>query len=167
MAGSGQAARSEASFNKKLLGNLPGKITCDEAGAGAVRPCLQPGLCPTCRSGSNMAASGTQDLVAGTQGIQAYYKAKIAEMEILVRDKAQNFRRLEAQRNEVNAKGLLLDIVGRPRLTLLARIVRALREELHQLQEPGSYVGEVVKPMGKKKILVKVGFERSSHGAFA
>ena len=34
--------------------------------------------------------------------------------------------------------------------------VRSLREELHQLQEPGSYVGEVVKVMGKKKVLVKV-----------
>jgi ATP-dependent 26S proteasome regulatory subunit len=31
-----------------------------------------------------------------------------------------------------------------------------LREELHHLQESGSYVGEVVKPMGKNKILVKV-----------
>lgn len=38
----------------------------------------------------------------------------------------------------------------------LTGAVRALREELHQLQEPGSYVGEVVKPMGKTKILVKV-----------
>lgn len=31
-----------------------------------------------------------------------------------------------------------------------------LREELMLLQEPGSYVGEVVKPMDKKKVLVKV-----------
>jgi ATP-dependent 26S proteasome regulatory subunit len=31
-----------------------------------------------------------------------------------------------------------------------------LREELQLLQEPGSYVGEVVKVMGKKKVLVKV-----------
>jgi len=31
-----------------------------------------------------------------------------------------------------------------------------LREELHHLQEPGSYVGEVVKQMGLKKVLVKV-----------
>ena len=34
--------------------------------------------------------------------------------------------------------------------------VRLLREELQLLQEPGSYVGEVVKVMGKKKVLVKV-----------
>lgn len=32
-----------------------------------------------------------------------------------------------------------------------------LREELTLLQEPGSYVGEVVKVMGKTKVLVKVG----------
>jgi 26S proteasome regulatory subunit T6 len=34
--------------------------------------------------------------------------------------------------------------------------VRLLREELQLLQEPGSYVGEVIKVMGKKKVLVKV-----------
>jgi hypothetical protein len=32
-----------------------------------------------------------------------------------------------------------------------------LREELQLLQEQGSYVGEVVKAMDKKKVLVKVG----------
>jgi hypothetical protein len=35
-------------------------------------------------------------------------------------------------------------------------IVRLLREELGLLQQPGSYVGEVVKVMGTKKVLVKV-----------
>jgi 26S proteasome regulatory subunit T6 len=45
---------------------------------------------------------------------------------------------LEAQRNTLNAR------------------VRLLREELQLLQEPGSYVGEVVKVMGAKKVLVKV-----------
>ena len=34
--------------------------------------------------------------------------------------------------------------------------VRLLREELQLLQEPGSYVGEVIKVMGKSKVLVKV-----------
>ncbi len=47
-------------------------------------------------------------------------------------------RRLQAQRNELNAK------------------VRMLREELQLLQEQGSYVGEIVKAMDKKKVLVKV-----------
>ena len=47
-------------------------------------------------------------------------------------------RRLEAQRNDLNAR------------------VRLLRQELQLLQEPGSYVGEVVKALGKKKVLVKV-----------
>lgn len=31
-----------------------------------------------------------------------------------------------------------------------------LKEELQLLQEPGSYVGEVIKVMGKSKVLVKV-----------
>lgn len=35
-------------------------------------------------------------------------------------------------------------------------LVRLLREELQLLHEPGSYVGEVVKVMGKSKVLVKV-----------
>lgn len=34
--------------------------------------------------------------------------------------------------------------------------VRLLREELQLLHEPGSYVGEVVKAMGKNRVLVKV-----------
>merc|ERR1719493_295777 len=52
-----------------------------------------------------------------------------------------NVRRLQAQRNELNAK------------------VRILREELQYLQEQCSYVGEAVKPMAKNKILVKVSTE--------
>lgn len=56
----------------------------------------------------------------------------------MINERTQNLRRLEAQRNTLNAR------------------VRLLREELQLLQEPGSYVGEVVKVMGKKKVLVKV-----------
>jgi len=71
-------------------------------------------------------------------GLKDYYKTKIESLEIQVRDKSNNLRRLEAQRNELNSR------------------VRLLKEELQVLQEPGSYVGEVVKVMGKKKVLVKV-----------
>lgn len=53
-------------------------------------------------------------------------------------ERSADLQRLKAQRNELNAR------------------VRMLREELHYLQEPGSYVGEVVKQMGQKKVLVKV-----------
>lgn len=75
---------------------------------------------------------------APNAGLTSYFTGKIAELELSVRDRTQNLRRLEAQRNELNTK------------------VRALREELQLLQEPGSYVGEVVKVMGKNKVLVKV-----------
>merc|ERR1712130_1034204 len=57
--------------------------------------------------------------------------------DIILHDKRQNLRRLEAQRNDLNKK------------------VRALRDELELLQEPASYVAEVIKVMGKNKILVK------------
>ena len=39
------------------------------------------------------------------EGLRPYFQAKIEELEHLVRDKAQNLRRLEAQRNEINSKG--------------------------------------------------------------
>ncbi|KAH3714997.1 hypothetical protein DPMN_057700 [Dreissena polymorpha] len=69
------------------------------------------------------------------EGIKQYYSSKIESLQLVVTDKTQNLRRLEAQRNELNAK------------------VRMLREELQLLQEQGSYVGEVVKPMDKKKVV--------------
>ncbi|KAF7282615.1 hypothetical protein GWI33_002334 [Rhynchophorus ferrugineus] len=72
------------------------------------------------------------------EGFRSYYITKIEELQLIVAEKSQNLRRLQAQRNELNAK------------------VRMLREELMLLQEQGSYVGEVVKPMDKKKVLVKV-----------
>jgi len=75
---------------------------------------------------------------AGREGIKSYYKHKIEELEAVRNEKVLNLRRLEAQRNELNSK------------------VRMLREELQLLHEPGSYVGEVVKLMGKNKVLVKV-----------
>jgi 26S proteasome regulatory subunit T6 len=71
-------------------------------------------------------------------GISSYYNSKTEEIEVTVRERYQNLRRLEAQRNEANGE------------------VRLLREELQLLQEPGSHVGEVVKAMGKTKVLVKV-----------
>ncbi|AAW45962.1 hypothetical protein CNBJ2480 [Cryptococcus deneoformans B-3501A] len=70
--------------------------------------------------------------------IKTYYQNKIEAAELDITRKTQNLRRLEAQRNALNAR------------------VRLLREELQVLQEPGSYVGEVIKVMGKKKVLVKV-----------
>ncbi|XKL63383.1 hypothetical protein PGB90_005747 [Kerria lacca] len=71
-------------------------------------------------------------------GIKSYYNYKIEILQLVIQERTQNLRRLEAQRNELNAK------------------VRMLREEIMLLQEQGSYVGEVIKPMDKKKVLVKV-----------
>eukprot|EP00457_Paulinella_chromatophora_P007253 gb/GEZN01007275.1/.p1 GENE.gb/GEZN01007275.1/~~gb/GEZN01007275.1/.p1 ORF type:complete len:388 (+),score=48.35 gb/GEZN01007275.1/:71-1234(+) len=70
--------------------------------------------------------------------MEAYYKSKIDSLEILLQDKTENVHRLTARRNDINAK------------------VRRLREELHRLQEPGSYVGEVIKVMSKENVLVKL-----------
>ena len=59
-------------------------------------------------------------------------------MQAIVHEYESNARRLQAQRNKLNNK------------------VRMLKEELQQLHEQASYVGEVVKLMDKKKALVKV-----------
>ena len=72
-------------------------------------------------------------------GLSTYFTAKLDELELVVRERATNVRRLEAQRNALNAR------------------VRALREELVLLQEPASHVGEVIKVMGKARVLCKVG----------
>ena len=82
---------------------------------------------------------------------------KIEAAELTINAKTQNLRRLEAQRNALNARGKRGDFVGGGREVLTTfSPVRLLREELQLLQEPGSYVGEVIKVMGKKKVLVKV-----------
>jgi 26S proteasome regulatory subunit T6 len=90
-------------------------------------------------------------------GIKAYYQAKIEAAELTINHKTQNLRRLEAQRNALNARGACPSCVSRKAsLTQINPLVRLLREELQLLHEPGSYVGEVVKVMGKNKVLVKV-----------
>jgi 26S proteasome regulatory subunit T6 len=74
-------------------------------------------------------------------GLQRFYIAKIEELNSLVAEKTKNLERLKARRNELNVS------------------VRSAREELFQLHEPMSYIGEVVKAMGNGKILCKVGQE--------
>ncbi|KAL5699401.1 26S proteasome regulatory subunit 8 A [Ranunculus cassubicifolius] len=72
------------------------------------------------------------------EGLRQYYLQHIHDLQLTLRQKTHNLNRLEAQRNDLNSR------------------VRMLREELQLLQEPGSYVGEVVKVMGKSKVLVKI-----------
>jgi 26S proteasome regulatory subunit T6 len=38
-------------------------------------------------------------------GIKAYYQAKVEAAELTINQKTQNLRRLEAQRNALNARG--------------------------------------------------------------
>lgn len=132
-------------------------------------------------SPSEAAATGNADQEAG---IRAYYLSKIDELELVVRERTRNLQRLKAQRNEWNAKGAFLVVcwgVGlgwgfvscSPYFSIYhtylrshhpiqtnrssspqRRTVRLLREELYHLQEPGSYVGEVIKAMGKTKVRV-------------
>ncbi|KAL0397085.1 UNVERIFIED_CONTAM: 26S proteasome regulatory subunitA [Sesamum calycinum] len=120
----------------------------------------------------------------GGEGLRQYYQQRIQDMQLLVRQKVHDLQRLEAQRNDLNARGTHLALEGRVLFPLGNEIfglpwgfigvnlkefycilcvmfcvdteLRSLKEELQLLQEPGSYVGEVVKVMGKSKVLVKV-----------
>lgn len=38
-------------------------------------------------------------------GFRSYFSQKIEELQLIVAEKSQNLRRLQAQRNELNAKG--------------------------------------------------------------
>lgn len=70
--------------------------------------------------------------------LDTFFRNKIEGMKLEILQGQAVLRRLEAQRNDYNSR------------------VRLLREELGLLQQPGSYVGEVVKVMSTKKVLVKV-----------
>jgi len=43
------------------------------------------------------------------EGFKPYYITKIEELQLIVAEKSQNLRRLQAQRNELNAKGIYLN----------------------------------------------------------
>ena len=73
-----------------------------------------------------------------SMALNTFYRNKIEGMKLEILQGQAKLRRLEAQRNDYNSR------------------VRLLREELGLLQQPGSYVGEVVKVMSTKKVLVKV-----------
>lgn len=75
---------------------------------------------------------------ASIMTLDTFYHNKIESMKLEIIQRQAILRRLEAQRNDYNSR------------------VRLLREELGLLQQPGSYVGEVVKVMSTKKVLVKV-----------
>ena len=68
-----------------------------------------------------------------------YFVHRITEAKALEKRHLDDYHRLEAQRNELNAR------------------VRHLRDEVQLLQESGSSVGEIVRLLGKNKALVKAG----------
>jgi hypothetical protein len=47
-------------------------------------------------------------------GIKSYYQAKIEAAEITINQRTQNLRRLEAQRNALNARGIISLVSEQP-----------------------------------------------------
>lgn len=69
--------------------------------------------------------------------VKEFYKTKIQELEIKIKEKQLNFMRLQAQRNELN------------------EAVLRLRDEVKHLIKSSSIVAEVIKVLGKETVLVK------------
>lgn len=57
-----------------------------------------------------MTAATTAVKANANAGLTSYYQQKIEHLELTVRDKTQNLRRLQAQRNELNSKGTAKDL---------------------------------------------------------
>eukprot|EP00005_Dracoamoeba_jomungandri_P003528 CAMPEP_0174258584 /NCGR_PEP_ID=MMETSP0439-20130205/7554_1 /TAXON_ID=0 /ORGANISM="Stereomyxa ramosa, Strain Chinc5" /LENGTH=386 /DNA_ID=CAMNT_0015342143 /DNA_START=52 /DNA_END=1209 /DNA_ORIENTATION=+ len=72
------------------------------------------------------------------KGMTDYWLEKTLAQEVAVKHKTDHLNLLAKQRDELNEK------------------LRYKREELQALQENGSYVGEVIKPMGQTKVLVEI-----------
>ena len=89
-------------------------------------------------TGSVLRPSGASSSSGGAPGLHSYYQSQIDAAGIVIADRTQDLRRLEAQRNGINAQ------------------VRRLRDELQKLQDASSYIGEVVKVMSKNRVLVKI-----------
>lgn len=89
-------------------------------------------------SSSVVSRSSASSSSSGAPGLHSYYQSQIDAAGIVIADRTQDLRRLEAQRNGINAQ------------------VRRLRDELQKLQESSSYIGEVVKVMSKNRVLVKI-----------
>eukprot|EP01086_Lenisia_limosa_P011946 TRINITY_DN3893_c0_g1_i1.p1 TRINITY_DN3893_c0_g1~~TRINITY_DN3893_c0_g1_i1.p1 ORF type:complete len:389 (-),score=90.85 TRINITY_DN3893_c0_g1_i1:74-1240(-) len=84
---------------------------------------------------------GETGMEAQGEGMGLFYQSKIDELEIVIHDKKTAIKSLEAQRNMINSD------------------VRLLREELTQVHQPPSHIGEIVKLMSKRKALVSAGHE--------
>lgn len=116
----------------------PAILTTSSLAAMATTAVQNTGTTFSQAAGSSSSASTIGGAKSNASGISSFYASKISQYQLSINDKTHNLRRLEAQRNQLNSR------------------VRLLREEMQLLQEPGSHVGEIIKVMSKKKVLVKV-----------
>ncbi len=75
------------------------------ATAMAIEPSIPKSFPPSSTTSSSSTSTNTTNTTVNSIFGAAYYQSKLDELEIIIRDKTQNLRRLEAQRNALNTKG--------------------------------------------------------------
>ena len=81
----------------------------------------------------------TERAIEKDSDIKWYYMRAIEKKSGELSEKLEDMKRLDAQRNKMNMQ------------------IRLLREEQRLLLESPSKIGQVVKVMGKQKVMVKIG----------
>ncbi|XP_023217481.1 26S proteasome regulatory subunit 8-like isoform X1 [Centruroides sculpturatus] len=83
--------------------------------------------------------------VSESSGLSFYYLEKIEELQMKIKEKRYNIRRLQFERNDLNMK------------------VRQLREELKSILQECSYVADVIKILNSDTAIVKIKGEGELH----
>jgi len=70
-----------------------------------IEPTINKSFPPSSTTASSSSSTLEQPTTVTSIFGAAYYQSKLDELELIIRDKTQNLRRLEAQRNALNTKG--------------------------------------------------------------
>lgn len=61
---------------------------------------------------ASSSAAAAAEVDSRDEGLTTYYQSSLDALELQIRQKQLNLRRLEAQRNEINTKGEIQHLVG-------------------------------------------------------
>ena len=77
--------------------------------------------------------------VPAGEGLRAYYRSKIEELEVQIRDKQHNLKRMEAQRNELNTQGEAGGQAGGARLAPTSAACMVNTPPAHSVSQYGNF----------------------------